>query len=132
MKTRYVVVGLLFTATLWAGEGPFDLTRHSVDAGGVVASAGGEFELSGTIGQPDAAILSGEEFTLTGGFWFPLAPTDCNDDGSVDLFDADAVTPCLLGPSEPRTFECACYDADGDGAVDLRDISTLQTEYTGS
>jgi hypothetical protein len=37
--------------------------------------AGGDFELSGTIGQPDAStiILVGGDFELTGGFWTPLA-----------------------------------------------------------
>lgn len=130
MKTRNVAVGLLFTVTAWAADGPFDLTRHSVDAGGVVASTGGEFELSGTIGQSDAGFLSGGEFTLAGGFWFPLAPTDCNNDGFVNQFDLESFTPCLVGPAEPSIVECACFDVDRDGAVDLRDFATLQAAYT--
>ncbi|MFQ5668660.1 MAG: hypothetical protein ACE5I7_19830 [Candidatus Binatia bacterium] len=50
------------------GDG-FDLTWSTVDGGGHVASAGGEFALSGTIGQPDAGRSTGAAFILFGGFW---------------------------------------------------------------
>src|SRR5213596_878666 len=40
----------------------------SLDGGGG-ASSGGSFTLTGTIGQPDAATLSGGNYTLQGGFW---------------------------------------------------------------
>ena len=71
------------------GLGPdYDLSWHSVDGGGVMFSTGGDFELSGTIGQPDAGgPLSGPPgsgYELTGGFWFALAPGDCNSDGGGD------------------------------------------------
>ena len=36
-------------------------------------SAGGEFTLSATIGQPDAGTSSGGDFTLQSGFWAGLA-----------------------------------------------------------
>ena len=65
----------------------FDLSWHSIDGGGVIKSTGGDFELSGTIGQPDAGLLTGGDFELSGGFWFKVVPSDCNDDGVVDLFD---------------------------------------------
>src|SRR5262245_10521483 len=49
--------------------GPFDLSWSTVDSGGGT-SAGGQFSLTGTIGQPDAAVtLTGGQFSLTGGFW---------------------------------------------------------------
>lgn len=38
-------------------------------AGGGGDSAGGNYRLSGTLGQPDAGVLSGGNFTLVGGFW---------------------------------------------------------------
>ena len=50
--------------------------QYSVDwfkvAGGGDTSSGGQFSLSGTIGQPDASAnsaLTGGNFMLTGGFW---------------------------------------------------------------
>jgi hypothetical protein len=41
----------------------------SVIAGGGGKSAGGGFELSGTVGQPAAGNLQGAGYSLAGGFW---------------------------------------------------------------
>jgi hypothetical protein len=67
----------------------FEITRSTVDGGGVMFSTGGEFELSGTIGQPDAGTVTGgeSEFELTGGSWFGEPLDDCNSDGWVNLID---------------------------------------------
>jgi hypothetical protein len=40
----------------------------TVDGGGGT-STGGAYSLSGTIGQTDAALLTGGNYTLQGGFW---------------------------------------------------------------
>lgn len=40
----------------------------TIDGGGG-ASTGGQYLVTGTIGQPDAGKLSGGTFTLEGGFW---------------------------------------------------------------
>ena len=55
--------------------GTFEITRSTVDAGGG-QSSGGDFELVGTIAQPDAdpAIASGGTFTLRGGFHVAAGP----------------------------------------------------------
>lgn len=46
---------------------------HTMDGGGGT-SAGGAYAVSGTIGQPDAGVLSGGDYTLAGGFWvLPMA-----------------------------------------------------------
>jgi hypothetical protein len=54
------------SATLSTG---YDLTWNTVDGGGVTALTAGAYTLSGTAGQPDAAVWSGGEYTLAGGFW---------------------------------------------------------------
>jgi len=110
----------------------FHLSRHSIDGGGVIQSTGGEFELSGTIGQPDAGVLTGGGFQLTGGFWFEVAPTDCNDDGTVDLFDHASFSGCLTGPGAEFPGGCECFDVDRTGVIDLRDFATAQSAYTCS
>ena len=46
----------------------YSIDWHTSDGGGGT-SAGGNFTLSGTIGQPDAGVMSGGAYTLTGGFW---------------------------------------------------------------
>jgi hypothetical protein len=47
----------------------YDLSWSTVDGGGYTFSAGGEYSLGGTVGQPDAGLLTGGDYTLGGGFW---------------------------------------------------------------
>ncbi len=50
--------------------GGYDLTWNTVDTGGATFAGGaGGYTLSGTTGQPDAAVWSGGGYTLSGGFW---------------------------------------------------------------
>ena len=114
----------------------FEISRSTIDGGGVMFSSGGEFELSGTIGQPDAASgaseMSGDDFTLTGGFWFETPPGDCNDTGCVNLLDYSDLEACLSGPDGGLPVpHCNCFDFDGDGDVDLSDASRFQQMFTG-
>ncbi len=53
----------------------FAIPWSTLDAGGGISS-GGNFRLSGTIGQPDAAAggASGRGWTLNGGFWAQPLP----------------------------------------------------------
>ena len=51
-----------------SGEG-YDLSWWTVDSGGGSSSTGGGYTLAGTIGQPDAGVLGGGDYILTGGFW---------------------------------------------------------------
>src|SRR3989304_4093527 len=81
------LVGLTLTAAAVAQQ--FEVSRFTIDGGGVMRSTGGDFELSGTIGQPDAGAMTGGDFTLNGGFWFEGVPSDCNEDGVGNLFDYD-------------------------------------------
>ena len=71
-------LALLIAAPLvtQAGDGPsatlgtgYGLTWSTVDGGGYSFSLGGGYALGGTMGQPDAGVLSGGPYTLGGGFW---------------------------------------------------------------
>jgi len=76
MKPKYVFIlalvclafGGLVTAHAQSGGG-YDLTWNTVDGGGQTFSTGGGYSLGGTIGQPDAGMLTGGGYTLGGGFW---------------------------------------------------------------
>jgi hypothetical protein len=112
----------------------FEITRSTVDGGGVMRSTGGGFELSGTIGQPDAGkMTSGDgELELTGGFWFEERPDDCNSDGWIDLVDYDDFGECLSGPDGGLPLpDCNCFDLDSDNDVDLSDVHWFQHAFTG-
>lgn len=49
--------------------GPYDIPWDTIDGGGVTFATGGTFSLGGTIGQPDAGVMSGGTYVLGGGFW---------------------------------------------------------------
>lgn len=123
---------LLLTCSGLTLADAFEVTRATIDSGGVLHSTGGVFELSGTLGQPDAGSMTGGPFELNGGFWFPLVPTDCNEDGIVSLLDYGAFATCLIGPVATTDVGCMCYDVDRSGAVDIRDFAQLQAAFAGS
>lgn len=71
MKTLILTAALLPVAAVHAGEtGQIDW--HTVDGGGTQETAGGNWNLKATLGQPDATEageLAGGGWQLTGGFW---------------------------------------------------------------
>jgi len=48
----------------------YDLSWWTVDGGGGVDNAASGYVLGGTVGQPDAGLLTGSGYVLSGGFWF--------------------------------------------------------------
>lgn len=132
LRMTLLAVAVIVTASAAWGQDGFEIIRSTIDGGGAVASTGGDFELNGTIGQPDAGVLIGDEFTLTGGFWFAIDEGDCNTDGSLNIFDFSEFAACVSGPgSPPADQECACADFDGDGDVDLTDFGLTQVNFQG-
>ena len=64
-----VLLSLLASVALAQTGGGYDLTWSTIDGGGATWSEGGGYALGGTVGQPDAGVLSGGGYTLAGGFW---------------------------------------------------------------
>ena len=50
-------------------EATYSLTWSTVDGGGEMYSVGGAYSLGSTVGQPDAGVLEGGDYSLVGGFW---------------------------------------------------------------
>ncbi len=64
-----LIICLLINVTvLGQSGGDYVISRSRVASGGGM-SRGGQFVLSGTIGQPDAGYLGGGNYELLGGFW---------------------------------------------------------------
>lgn len=134
-NAQTIIRWLIILSVVSAGmalAGDFELSRSTIDGGGVMRSTGGDFELSGTIGQPDAGAMAGGEYELTGGFWFPLVPDDCNSDGVVNLYDHGDFEACLTGSDAGVTEGCGCFDVNRSDAVDLLDFAVVQMTFTGS
>ena len=66
MKTLLTMVITLIAATV-SGQN-YAINWFTIDGGGG-ASSGGQYTLRGTIGQPDAGIMSATGFSISGGFW---------------------------------------------------------------
>ena len=73
MAALFVLVAVSLVS---AQIGEWDISWHSIGAGGSASMGGGRFVLSGTIGQPDVGDLSGGVYTLHGGFWGVAAAPD--------------------------------------------------------
>ena len=104
--------------------GPTQISWYTLDGGGGT-STGGTMQLSGTIGQADAGVLSGGPFSLYGGFW--PGPTDscyadCNADGLLTVADFGCFqTKFVLGN--------LYADCNGDGALSVADFGCFQTKF---
>ena len=110
----------------WSQAQVFEVSRSTIDGGGAVHSAGGQFVFSGTIGQPDSGVMTGQGFELTGGFWFSASPGDCDGDGLLSLVDFSGFGDCLTGPHTSAVLDCRCFDGNGDGRVDMADLAVIQ------
>jgi hypothetical protein len=95
-------------------------------------TTGGDFELSGTVGQPDAntTVMTGGDFELSGGFWAgaeaPFCFGDLDGDGDIDLSD---LAQLLSNYGETSGMFYEDGDLDGDGDVDLSDLAALLAVY---
>lgn len=108
-----------------------DLTWFTIDCGGGT-STGGVYTLSGTIGQPDAAVSTGGDYTLAGGFWAAATvdcPGDINGDGVVNLTDL-AILLSNFGVGTGATRSNG--DLNGDGAVNITDLAILLAAFGSS
>lgn len=126
MKRSFYVVTLigLISANVLAGPPQFDLTWHTIDGGGGT-STGGSFDLSGTIGQPDAGpTMTGGSFALVGGFWPGIegalpCPADIapqpSGDGEVNVSDLLLVIAEWGNPGGPA-------DINNDADVNVTDL----------
>ena len=73
MKTfTCFILGATIAAATWSAQAQYSIDWWSIDGGGG-QSTGGVFSVTGTIGQPDAGVMSGGNFTLQGGFWGVVA-----------------------------------------------------------
>ena len=121
-------------------QGEYNLDWHSIAGGGETRSAGGDYELAGTIGQSAPHSASGGDYELQGGFMAAFATpaqatpddeyhgADVNRDGRVNASDIQLVINAVLGiPIDPD------YDADvnKDGEVNAQDIQLVINTVLG-
>lgn len=76
MKKYLTVLFLIFFTFVFIenvfclSDGGYDLSWYTIDnGGGDLTSAGNQYILNGTIGQTDISVLTGGNYSLSGGFW---------------------------------------------------------------
>jgi len=77
----------------------YSIDWFTIDGGGGTSS-GGNFSVTGTIGQPDAGTLTGGSYSLRGGFWGALVPIQVED---APLLSITATTGNALISWSPST-----------------------------
>ncbi len=71
--TRVSMLLTIYLVTTIPAFGDYEIVRSTIDGGGGMSSSG-QYMLTGTIAQHDAAYSKGEPYELLGGFW-PGEPT---------------------------------------------------------
>jgi hypothetical protein len=122
-----ITLALVLSAAVPAavlGDG-YTLDWWTLDGGGSMFSTGVPFELSGTLGQPDAGpvAMTGGGFELAGGFWAGAAVSqtihigDINCDGTYGYLSFGDINPFVQYLSNFSAWQVAypsCPPQNGD------------------
>jgi len=78
MKALTLLIIVLVTISMVGAD--YSISWYTIDGGGG-QSSGGQYVLTGTIGQPDAGYHGGGNYELLGGFWVggPLCIVEFED-----------------------------------------------------
>src|SRR2546427_1362679 len=72
-KSRWLAIFLLSVSVCFLRAQSYSIDWFTIDGGGGT-STGGVYQVSGTIGQPDAGrTMSGGNYSVDGGFWSVIA-----------------------------------------------------------
>jgi hypothetical protein len=74
---------------------PYAIDWYTIDGGGG-ESAGGDYTLTGTAGQPDTGVLSGGDYAIDGGFWSLITAVQTTEAPLVEI---------ALASGNPGNFE---------------------------
>jgi hypothetical protein len=113
--------------------GGYDLTWSTIDCGGSTGgSGGGTFNVSGTIGQPDAGTMSSGPFVVIGGFWSVTAPVPCypNCDSStiIPILNVQDFT-CFLARFGNGDLYANCDGSTTAPVLNFQDFSCYLTKF---
>ena len=134
MATLLAAVVTISTAAIAQLATPsYDLSWNTIDGGGGTSS-GATYEVTGTIGQPDATpvAMTGGSYSVAGGFWaggvvpIPTCPADIapqpNGDGMVNIDDLVVVITHWGQTSGPA-------DINHDNIVNIDDLVQVVTHW---
>lgn len=114
-------VSLLVLAS--AGFCDYRIVWSTIDGGGATSS-GGTYQLTGTIGQPDAEYLASDSYELLSGFWVggPLCIVNLDDFAVFASYWLDA-------PCNEDNHWCGGADLNHQNDVDFDDLTILASQW---
>jgi hypothetical protein len=119
VKKHLVLLAALAIVSITYAQtgGDYQIVWSTIDGGGGT-TAGGQYNLTSTIGQPDAEYSSGSKYELLGGFW-PGGPLCFVEFADLAVFvqywlENEAGLPA---------------DLDGNGRVDFYDFRFFADEW---
>ena len=117
MKTSRLILIIAVLVLASVAYGDYQIVWSTIDGGGG-QSAGGQYTVTGTIAQPDAAYSASGNYELLGGFWpgGPMCLVDFED------FARFAKYWLETGSNLPG-------DLNGNGIVDLYDLKEFVLEW---
>ncbi len=128
-QTPTRIVAAFLTVTVGATLAQdYAIDWHTIDGGGEMWSTGGSYELGGTIGQPDAGLMSGGDYVLSGGFWLPPCPGDLDGDGFRNVTDFTALASAYGSQVGDPNYSPAA-DMNGDGFINVTDFTRFAAVY---
>lgn len=122
MKTKLLFIIVLLTVSIANAE--YRIDWYTIDGGGGT-SAGGPYQVVGTIGQPDAGYHYKAPYELLGGFWVggPLCIVNLEDFATFASYWLEV--SCDAGNDY-----CGGADLVGeDGTVNIDDLTLLASEW---
>ncbi len=141
MQIRTIGTGaiLLLLGAMLVGpaavQAQYTIDWYTFDGGGALFSAAGAYQLSGTIGQPDAGLANHPTYVVYGGFWSFTTPSAClgdgNCDGIINWRDIDFLIAAqndntsawaALFPAPGPSCSIQSLDTNIDGHINWRDI----------
>lgn len=121
MKKLCILTIVLVMVSMTGAD--YSISWYTIDGGGGTSS-GGSYQLTGTIGQPDASYHDGGSYELLGGFWVggPLCVVNFED-------FAQFASYWLAGRCNEANNWCGGADLNHANGVEVDDLEILAIEW---
>ena len=121
MKALSLLTIVLITVPMVGAD--YSISWYTIDGGGGTSS-GGPYQLTGTIGQPDADYSGGGQYELLSGFWVggPLCIVNLEH---FAIFAGQWLEPVC----DEFNDNCQGANLDGVNGVNINDLTILANEW---
>ena len=122
-EMKILILFIIVIISISLSFADYEISWYTIDGGGGTSS-GGPYQLTGTIGQPDAGYHGQAPYELLGGFWTggPLCIVNLGH-------FAEFASHWLDGPCNESNNWCGGADLNQLNDVDIVDLGILANEW---